>query len=237
MPRIRTIKPEFFEDEKLFDAEIEENLPLRVAYAGLWTEADREGRFEYRARKLKKNVLPYDDVDFSRVLDALITRGFIVKYEVDGRVFCAIRSWHRHQVVNNRERESDIPEPPINQGVTPENDAQPTREPRDDDACHKERKGREGKGKEQIDALFEELKKIYPSRSPHQNPMKPAMESLKRKIKAGFPPEKILDGARRYAEQVKTAKTSPEHVAQMVTFLNQERFNDEMDEATRGPKF
>lgn len=160
MGRIRTIKPEFFEDEKLYDAEVEEKLPLRLAYAGLWTEADREGRFEYRARKLKKNVLPYDDVDFSRVLDALITRGFIQKYEVDGRVYCQIRSWHRHQVINNREKESEIPEPIEDKEDI---DASSTREARVEHASKAEGKGREGKGKEEHSSFDKEQKKSsYP---------------------------------------------------------------------------
>ena len=34
--RIRTIKPEFFTHEILYEAEIRFKLPLRVAFAGLW---------------------------------------------------------------------------------------------------------------------------------------------------------------------------------------------------------
>ena len=48
MARIRTIKPEFFRHEALYEAEHETGLPLRVAYAGLWTAADREGRFQWK---------------------------------------------------------------------------------------------------------------------------------------------------------------------------------------------
>lgn len=78
--RIRTIKPEFFLHVGLFQAEKESGLPLRVAFAGLWGAADREGRFKWEPMKLKVQILPYDDVDFSRVLDALSTRGFLVRY-------------------------------------------------------------------------------------------------------------------------------------------------------------
>ena len=84
MSRIRTIKPEFFRHEALYEAERETGLPLRVAFAGLWTVADREGRFHWRPRALKLDCLPYDEVDFSRVLDALATRGFIVQYQGNG---------------------------------------------------------------------------------------------------------------------------------------------------------
>lgn len=111
MARIRTIKPEFFQHEALHAAEEESGLPLRLAFVGLWCQCDKEGRFEWRPKRLKLNVLPWDEVDFSRVLDALATRGFISKYACDGQEFGFIPSWRRHQVINNRERESEFPEP------------------------------------------------------------------------------------------------------------------------------
>lgn len=111
MSRIRTIKPDFFRHETLFDAEVEERLPLRVAFISLWTIADREGRFKWRPRSLKSDCLPFDNVDFSRVLDALATRGFVVKYEVDGEFYGCIPTFTKHQVINNREAASNIPAP------------------------------------------------------------------------------------------------------------------------------
>lgn len=142
MARIRTIKPEFFRHEALYEAEKEALLPLRLAFAGLWTAADREGRFRWSPRQLKLDCLPYDDCDFGRVLDALMTRGFIVKYTIDGKEFGCIPSWHQHQVINNREKASDIPSPNENNNLT--------REARVDDASvtplvHTQG---EGKGKE-----------------------------------------------------------------------------------------
>lgn len=112
MARIRTIKPDFFRHEGLFELEVASKLPIRVAFAGLWTAADREGRFKWKPRQLKLDCLPFDEVDFSRVLDALATRGFIVKYECDsGDFYGYIPSWHDHQIVNNRESESNLPDP------------------------------------------------------------------------------------------------------------------------------
>jgi hypothetical protein len=147
--RIRSIKPEFFHHEGLFEAEIETNLPLRVAFAGLWCIADREGRFKWEPRRIGVQVLPYDGVDFSRVLDALTTRGFVVKYRVGDGCFGCIPSFLKHQVINNRESQSVLPDPEGNIEETPINteefDASATREPREDHACTKEGKGREGK--------------------------------------------------------------------------------------------
>ena len=137
--RIRTIKPEYFVHEGLFDLERETGFPIRVAFAGLWCAADRRGRFKDEPRKLKVQILPYDDVDFSRVLDALSTRGFIVKHACSEGSFYVIPSFEKHQVINNRERESELPDPAGCQRV----DACPTRAPRVTDACCKEGKGRE----------------------------------------------------------------------------------------------
>ena len=111
MARIRTIKPDFFRHLELYQAEIETGLPLRVAFAGLWTVADREGRFRWQPAVLKLDVLPFDNLDFSRVLDACLTRGFVVKYEVKGLQYGLIPTFKKHQIVNNREKESILPEP------------------------------------------------------------------------------------------------------------------------------
>ncbi len=149
MARIRTIKPDFFRHSDLYQAEREFGLPLRLAFAGLWTAADREGRFKWKPLELKLDCLPHDEVDFSRVLDALATRAFVQKYRVGDACFGWIPSFLKHQVINNRESESVLPDPDGNieeiPANTEESDASATREPREDHACRKEGKGREGK--------------------------------------------------------------------------------------------
>lgn len=135
MARIRSIKPTFFKHEELFDAEQESGLPLRLAFAGLWTQADREGRFRWRPRQLKTDILPYDEVDFSRVLHALATRGFVVRYASGGDDYGFIPSWHKHQIINNRESASELPDPTEGVEIAYKSDACPTRAPRDGDAC------------------------------------------------------------------------------------------------------
>lgn len=143
MSRIRTVKPDFFKHEGLYDAERETGLPLRIAFAGLWTVCDREGRFAWRPRAIKTDALPYDEVDFSRVLDALATRGFVVRYASQGQEYGYIPSWHKHQVINNREAASAIPDP---SECIEQSDASGTRDPRVTE-MHVHAQG-EGKGKE-----------------------------------------------------------------------------------------
>lgn len=107
--RIRTVKPELFRHEGLFEAEQESGLPLRFAFIGLFTVCDRDGIFRWQPRQIKLDVMPYDSTDFSRVLDALMTRGFIRRYACGSDEYGVIPSFPRHQVINNREKNSIYP--------------------------------------------------------------------------------------------------------------------------------
>lgn len=152
MARIRTVKPELLTHEDLFLAEQQTGFPLRIAFVGLFTMADREGRFKWRPGTLKLGVLPFDQLDFSRVLDALASRGFICKYQVDGVDYGVIPTFGKHQVINNRESRSEIPEPEENSFISMTS----TRESRVNDASYTplmqdkgEGKGRERNGREE----------------------------------------------------------------------------------------
>lgn len=146
MARIRSVKPEFFKHEELAEAEFDTKLPVRLAFAGLWTQADREGRFAWRPARLKTDVLPYDDVDFARVLHALEQVGVIRRYEVDGKTYGCIPSFKEHQVINHAEAKSKLPPPPDDPGgASPviTGGPQPSPEGTGDSLCGM---GREGKG-------------------------------------------------------------------------------------------
>jgi hypothetical protein len=112
VPRIRTVKPAFFKNFKLYKAEQESGLPLRLAFEGLWTVADREGRFEWIPEQIKTDVLPYDQCDFSQILNALEAYGYVISYEVNGKKIGVIPKFSEHQVVNVREAQSTLPAPP-----------------------------------------------------------------------------------------------------------------------------
>ena len=112
MAKIRTVKPDLFRHEELFESERKYQLPLRLAFIGLLTCCDREGRFRWKPRTLKLDVLPYDDaVDFSQVLEALWRAGFIKKYRNEEKYYGYIPSWHHHQSINKREPASKLPDP------------------------------------------------------------------------------------------------------------------------------
>lgn len=118
MAKIRTIKPELFRHEALCEAEFASKLPLRLAFIGLFTCCDREGRFRWRPRTLKLDVFPYDDIDFAAILEALLHYGFIKKYVIANERYGYIPSWHKHQHINNRETASHLPSPEKNEATT-----------------------------------------------------------------------------------------------------------------------
>lgn len=123
--RIRTVKPEFFQDERLYDLEVQTGLPIRVIFIGMWCVSDREGRFDWNPRRLKVQILPHDEaIDFGAALTALETGGFIIKYQVGDKTLGCVPGFASHQVVNNRERDSSRPEPPELDRPKPPKDAE-----------------------------------------------------------------------------------------------------------------
>ncbi len=112
--RIRNVKPEVFRHEGLYDMEIKNRVPVRFGWVGLWTCCDKNGRFVWKPRQLKLKILPYDEIDFSKVLEALMEIDSIRKYEVDGKQYGYIPSWRKHQYVSPKELKvkSQCPAPP-----------------------------------------------------------------------------------------------------------------------------
>lgn len=107
MARARNIKPSFFANDDLADIN-----PLgRLLFIGLWTVADRDGRLEDRPRRIKAEILPYDDCDVDSLLNDLNQHGFIQRYEVDGERFIQVVNFTKHQNPHVKESASSIPAP------------------------------------------------------------------------------------------------------------------------------
>lgn len=108
MARGRNIKPGFFSNEELCECD-----PLaRILFVGLWCYADRSGRLEYRPKRLKAHILPYDDTSIIHLIEQLSVHGFITVYEVGGRhKYIQINNFHKHQHPHVKEPASTIPAP------------------------------------------------------------------------------------------------------------------------------
>ena len=108
MARSRNIKPSFFTNDVLAD-----NDPLgRLLFIGLWTLADHNGNLEWRAKRVKAQLLPYDNCDVEKLAINLDKSGFIRFYSFGGKTYLNIPTFTDHQNPHKNEREkgSDIPE-------------------------------------------------------------------------------------------------------------------------------
>ena len=109
MARSRNLKPGFFKNERL--AEL--NPLARLLFAGLWTLADREGRLEDRPKRIKAEILPYDDCDVNALLDELQDgrEQFILRYGINGNQYIQVMNFVKHQNPHMKEQASVIPAP------------------------------------------------------------------------------------------------------------------------------
>ena len=117
MARARNLKPGFFQNEILAECD-----PLaRILFAGLWCIADREGRLEDRPRKIRAELLPYDDVNVDDLLNQLSEHRFIRRYEIDGGRYIQVINFLKHQDPHYKEKASIFPPPPdhTDSGKTP----------------------------------------------------------------------------------------------------------------------
>lgn len=115
MARSRNLKPGFFKNETLAECS-----PLaRLLFAGLWCLADRAGRLEDRPKRIRAELLPYDDGSVDDMLNDLHQAGFILRYQVGEQRFIQVLNFDKHQTPHHKEPASSIPAPDLpksNQG-------------------------------------------------------------------------------------------------------------------------
>lgn len=188
MPRIRTVKPEYFTHPEIAALSI----PARLLLISLWTLADDSGRMYDQPLRIRAHAFgEVDRVNIARLLDELEGSGRIFRYVATDRACLYVTGFTRHQVIN-RPSQSDIPAPSENgQGVF--------RESLTEDS-HREWKGkernRERKGKDvEIDPDFVKFWSVYPRHDDRLDALK-AWE----KARLVAPVEDIIAGAQLYAE-------------------------------------
>lgn len=142
MARIRTIKPEFWEDEKAGALD-----PLAaLTFIGLISLADDEGRGRATLTFLRSRLHPYRGTEVALIEDSLRTiyvSGLAVPYFVDGQSYYVIPKFKIHQVIN-RPTPSKLPAPPSR--LTEDSVSTPEDSLRERNGM--ERKGRERNGTE-----------------------------------------------------------------------------------------
>lgn len=126
MARARILHPELARHEKLADL----SHSHRLLFALLPTIADRKGRIEDRPRRIKADLFPYDDFPVEQVdgmLRDLCDAGFITRYEVNGVCVIGMPGFARWQKPHPREKESELPAMPGEEGAEDKSKASPGR--------------------------------------------------------------------------------------------------------------
>lgn len=108
--RARNIKPGFFSNEDLSELDA----ATRLLFIGLWCYADRDGRFEWRPKRIKAAIFPYDNLDIEPMLMSLHAMTFIYMYRHGEHMYGLIPNFAQHQRPHPHEAKSVIPEPPEN---------------------------------------------------------------------------------------------------------------------------
>jgi len=96
MPRIRSIKPEFWTDDKVGLL----SFVGRLLFIGLWNLADDTGVLEDSPLQLKAQLFPYDGVsrdDVEAQLGTLARLGMVVRYSSQNKKLLWIRHFSNHQ--------------------------------------------------------------------------------------------------------------------------------------------
>ena len=111
MSRIRTIKPEFFTDEKVALLSLE----ARYLWIGIWTIADDFGSSKGHPSFLKQ-VYMYDkaitEERIAELVEELVRLGFVRPYTVNGQSYLQTCKWSVHQKVDHPKKFRNPPPPP-----------------------------------------------------------------------------------------------------------------------------
>ena len=116
MARIRTIKPELWEDEKLA------KLPVyaRLLFIGTWNFADDNGALLANPVLMKSHIFPYEDIGISTIsewIDMLVENGMLIRTTYNGKDYLVIRKFLIHQKINRKSIRINIPLPVVLQVI------------------------------------------------------------------------------------------------------------------------
>lgn len=186
MARIRTVKPEFFRHEGLQDLEIANpGSYVMLVFAGLWGHCDKAGRFEWKPRMLKLDILPFLEFSMEKTLTLLVEAKMISRYSSEGKEYAVVESFEKHQRINGKEAQEPekYPEPS-------EQNTGSTGEAIEKQPGSQEGKGREEEGNKDTDVSFVASESLTPC--PHQEIIDAYAELL-----PDLPQPRIWDGTRQ----------------------------------------
>jgi hypothetical protein len=108
MPRIRTIKPDFWDDEKMARLSLQANL----LFIGMWNFSDDDGIIRKGANWIKSNVYPHREElrlsDVKSWIEELEKARLLIPFVHNGEGYYIIRTFKKHQRVE-KPQASKIP--------------------------------------------------------------------------------------------------------------------------------
>lgn len=214
MARIRTIKPEFWTDERVGECSVS----ARLLFVATWNFADDHGGIDRSAKQLKAQAFPYDNIDCEPLVQELLKVGLLVEYETDGKKYLHIKGFRTHQKVEKPAK----PRVPLYEEKfnTPRllPDSSPSSSGKSPVSSGlfsgRESKGREGTSlrerapdsgngdrEPESRANLERLKAAYPAGIFALSDWLVAEREARRRIDEGHTWEELIAGAQRYAAQ------------------------------------
>lgn len=150
MARIRTVKPDIWQDEGFGNA----SHSARLLFIGLITQADDDGLLNGAPRLLWSLIYPWEDFHPERLdmwLAELEDAELIQRYEKNDRNYIALPAWDKHQKISHK-TPSKLPKPPKRSRKAPEDSGKAPEPSRNgleaSSLIGRDRRGEEGKGKE-----------------------------------------------------------------------------------------
>ena len=172
MARTRTIKPDFWTDEKVGKL----SMQARLLFIGTWTHADDNGVVRGNPAYLRAQIFPYDDNlrsgELNRWLDALVECRMLIPIMWQGERYYVIRTFRKHQRTDRRVVNELIPSDELAQLRAPDGDPTCTQRVHDvyttgaqrvPDGCPKQKEEKEEKERIKEKEVKEENSSSPPS--------------------------------------------------------------------------
>jgi hypothetical protein len=222
--RIRSIRPEFWSSEDIAKMDWH----TRLVYIGLWSYVDDNGVGRDLERLIVADLFPLDEdlteasLRVHGALKHLQTHGQITRYTVDGKPFLHVTAWDTHQKVN-RPSGSRYPLPTCDDAVPHGALTEPSLSPHDSLSAGEGEKGRRGEGEKapRGDADFDDFYAAYPKKVGKGAALKAWKAATKKATVSD-----ITAGLKAYLPI--WATTDPQFIPNPATWLNQERWADEV---------
>lgn len=95
MARIRTVKPDYWTDERVGECSVS----ARLLFIACWNFADDHGGLDRSSKQLKAQAFPYDSIDCEPLVQELLKFGLLIEYAVNGKNYLHVKGFRKHQKV------------------------------------------------------------------------------------------------------------------------------------------